>query len=236
MPKEIRASYKVIEWLMFQMASVGPMLGQAQHFRRYAPEKLQYAIDRYTNEAHRIYGWSKNVSPKCLIWQVNTQSLTWLPIRGSDFTSCKGKLAGRDLSSSSNGRPGRVRLLCALAARKSPCLKARWLTRSVVTLPGHGSAIWGGGAHESFSEAGRLLLVKTGGLAASLRLAGYREPASPPLPIRLHFQSLRPLLRGCGEPKSLFLYRSLSVQLVRAGNTNTMSRHIIFARTKEGEV
>jgi GSH-dependent disulfide-bond oxidoreductase len=56
MPKEIRASYNVIEWLMFQMASVGPMLGQAHHFRRYAPEKLQYAIDQYTNEAHRIYG------------------------------------------------------------------------------------------------------------------------------------------------------------------------------------
>lgn len=56
MPKEVRASYKVIEWLMFQMASVGPMLGQAHHFRRYAPEKLAYAIDRYTNEARRIYG------------------------------------------------------------------------------------------------------------------------------------------------------------------------------------
>ena len=56
MPGEIRARYKVLEWLMFQMASVGPMLGQAHHFRRYAPEKLQYAIDRYTNEAHRIYG------------------------------------------------------------------------------------------------------------------------------------------------------------------------------------
>src|SRR5271169_985707 len=56
MLKQVRASYKVIEWLMFQMASVGPMLGQAHHFRRYAPEKLQYAIDRYTNEARRIYG------------------------------------------------------------------------------------------------------------------------------------------------------------------------------------
>jgi GST-like protein len=56
MSKEIRASYKGIEWLMFQMASVGPMLGQARHFRRYAPDKIEYAIDRYTNEAHRIYG------------------------------------------------------------------------------------------------------------------------------------------------------------------------------------
>ena len=46
----------VMQWLMFQMGSVGPMLGQAHHFRGYAPEKLQYAIDRYTNEASRIYG------------------------------------------------------------------------------------------------------------------------------------------------------------------------------------
>ncbi len=55
MPSDVRGRYKVIEWLMFQMASVGPMLGQAHHFRRYAPEQLQYAIDRYTNEARRIY-------------------------------------------------------------------------------------------------------------------------------------------------------------------------------------
>jgi GST-like protein len=56
MPHDTRRRYEVVEWLMFQMASVGPMLGQAHHFRRYAPEKLQYAIDRYTNEAKRIYG------------------------------------------------------------------------------------------------------------------------------------------------------------------------------------
>jgi GST-like protein len=55
MPKEARGRYNVLEWLMFQMASVGPMLGQAHHFRRYAPEQIQYAIDRYTNEAKRIY-------------------------------------------------------------------------------------------------------------------------------------------------------------------------------------
>ena len=55
MPTETRGKYEVVEWLMFQMASVGPMLGQAHHFRLYAPEKLQYAIDRYTNEARRIY-------------------------------------------------------------------------------------------------------------------------------------------------------------------------------------
>jgi len=55
MPTDTRGKFETIQWLMFQMASVGPMLGQAHHFRRYAPEKLEYAIDRYTNEAKRIY-------------------------------------------------------------------------------------------------------------------------------------------------------------------------------------
>jgi GST-like protein len=41
---------------MWQMGGLGPMLGQAHHFRSYAPEKIAYAIDRYTNEAHRLYG------------------------------------------------------------------------------------------------------------------------------------------------------------------------------------
>ena len=55
MPSDTRGKYNVIQWLMFQMASVGPMLGQAHHFRVYAPEKLEYAMNRYTNEAKRIY-------------------------------------------------------------------------------------------------------------------------------------------------------------------------------------
>ena len=50
------ARYAAIQWLMFQMAGVGPMSGQAHHFRVFAPEKYPYAIDRYTNEAKRIYG------------------------------------------------------------------------------------------------------------------------------------------------------------------------------------
>jgi GST-like protein len=56
MPATDRAKYKVLEWLMFQMSGVGPMLGQNHHFRLYAPEKIPYAIDRYTNEARRLYG------------------------------------------------------------------------------------------------------------------------------------------------------------------------------------
>jgi GST-like protein len=54
-PSETRARYRVIEWLMFQMANVGPMLGQAGHFRNAAPEKIPYAIERYTNESRRLF-------------------------------------------------------------------------------------------------------------------------------------------------------------------------------------
>jgi GST-like protein len=56
LPSSTRAKYEVLQWLMFQMGGVGPMLGQAHHFRLYAPEKLPYAVDRYTHEAHRLYG------------------------------------------------------------------------------------------------------------------------------------------------------------------------------------
>ncbi len=56
MPSETRARYDVIQWLMFQMGGVGPMLGQVHHFRAYAPEQVPYAINRYTNEAKRLYG------------------------------------------------------------------------------------------------------------------------------------------------------------------------------------
>lgn len=56
LPKSDRAKFKVLEWLMFQMGGVGPMLGQAHHFRIYAPEKIEYAVNRYTNEARRLYG------------------------------------------------------------------------------------------------------------------------------------------------------------------------------------
>jgi GST-like protein len=55
MPSEMRARYLVIQWMMFQMASVGPMMGQAGHFRNAAPEKIPYAIDRYTNESRRLF-------------------------------------------------------------------------------------------------------------------------------------------------------------------------------------
>ena len=54
--KTDRERYNVLQWLMFQMGGLGPMLGQCHHFRIYAPEKIEYAINRYTNEAKRLYG------------------------------------------------------------------------------------------------------------------------------------------------------------------------------------
>jgi GST-like protein len=53
--KTARERIAVNEWLMWQMGGVGPMFGQLNHFRNYAPEKLPYAITRYSNEAHRLY-------------------------------------------------------------------------------------------------------------------------------------------------------------------------------------
>ena len=69
-----REKFTVLQWLMFQMGGVGPMLGQAHHFRIYAPEKIEYAVNRYTNEAKRLYG-------------VIDQQLAKTPyIAGSDYT------------------------------------------------------------------------------------------------------------------------------------------------------
>jgi GSH-dependent disulfide-bond oxidoreductase len=56
MPQSVRDKYEMLQWLMFQVGGVGPMLGQAHHFRIYAPEKIPYAVDRYSNEAKRLYG------------------------------------------------------------------------------------------------------------------------------------------------------------------------------------
>lgn len=55
-PQPPRERYEVTQWLMFQMANVGPMFGQCGHFRGYAPEQITYAIDRYFNETLRLYG------------------------------------------------------------------------------------------------------------------------------------------------------------------------------------
>jgi GSH-dependent disulfide-bond oxidoreductase len=55
-PKDERGRVEVEQWLFWQMANQGPKAGEANHFRNYAAEKLPYAIDRFANEMHRIYG------------------------------------------------------------------------------------------------------------------------------------------------------------------------------------
>ena len=76
-PTDARARIACLEWLNWQMGGLGPMLGQAHHFRIYAPEQVPYGIERYTTEANRLY----RVIDKRLsrfIWRVmNTTSPTW---------------------------------------------------------------------------------------------------------------------------------------------------------------
>jgi GSH-dependent disulfide-bond oxidoreductase len=55
-PTGMRARTATLEWLFWQMAGLGPMAGQNHHFVQYAPERIQYAMDRYVNETNRLYG------------------------------------------------------------------------------------------------------------------------------------------------------------------------------------
>ncbi len=55
LPREGEARYRCLQWTMFQMGGIGPMFGQYNHFANYAPEKLPYAIERYTNEVARLH-------------------------------------------------------------------------------------------------------------------------------------------------------------------------------------
>ncbi len=56
LPSSARGKYEALQWLMFQMGGVGPMIGQAHHFLRAAPEKVPYGIERYSKETRRLYG------------------------------------------------------------------------------------------------------------------------------------------------------------------------------------
>ena len=84
LPKDLRKRWQVMQWTMFQMGHIGPMLGQAHHFLGYAPEKIEYAMNRYKNEANRLYGVvDRQVARKRSIWRAtSTPSPTWRPCRG----------------------------------------------------------------------------------------------------------------------------------------------------------
>jgi GSH-dependent disulfide-bond oxidoreductase len=55
LPHNLKARYTALQWLIFQVGGVGPMFGQAHHFRRYMPEKIECVVERYSNEAGRLY-------------------------------------------------------------------------------------------------------------------------------------------------------------------------------------
>ena len=133
LPEDLAARYEVLQWLMFQMGGVGPMLGQAHHFRLYAPEKIPYAIDRYTNEARRLYGvMDKRIAKKRYIGGdeygiADMAVFPWLRswknqgIDWNDFPNLKGwfdEIAAR---------PAVVRGVEVLAAQRKPFMgdKAR---------------------------------------------------------------------------------------------------------------
>lgn len=56
LPTDLRGRAEVVQWLFWQMSGLGPMAGQIGHFNVHAPEKVPYAIERYTRETHRLYG------------------------------------------------------------------------------------------------------------------------------------------------------------------------------------
>mgnify|MGYP000102450042 FL=1 len=60
LPNDGHGRYRTMEWVMWQMGNLGPMLGQAHHFRQYAPDRVEYAYQRYTNEANRLYRVMEN--------------------------------------------------------------------------------------------------------------------------------------------------------------------------------
>jgi GSH-dependent disulfide-bond oxidoreductase len=71
-PADLRGRTTVLQWLFWQMAGLGPMAGQNGHFNVYAPEKIPYAMDRYTRETARLYG----------VLDMNIRLPTWRVIRG----------------------------------------------------------------------------------------------------------------------------------------------------------
>ena len=56
LPQDVRGKYEVLQWVYWQMGGLGPMSGQANHFRAYAANPIEYAINRYTDEVNRLYG------------------------------------------------------------------------------------------------------------------------------------------------------------------------------------
>ncbi len=89
LPKEGEPRYRVLEWLMWQMGGIGPMLGQAHHFLHFNKGKAPYAEERYGKEAQRLYGCSTADWKAAASSPTTTRSPTWRSGRG--FRASSGR-------------------------------------------------------------------------------------------------------------------------------------------------
>ena len=88
MPKDKAGHWNAMQWLMWQMGGVGPMIGQVHHFLRNAKGKAPYAEERYSKEAHRLYGvLDKRLARGASTWQATIRSPIWRRGRGSRASS-----------------------------------------------------------------------------------------------------------------------------------------------------
>jgi len=101
---------EVLQWLFWQVGGLGPMAGQNGHFNVYAPEKVPYAIERYTKETNRLYGvMNKRLADRDFLAAI-TRSPIWLHIPGSSPTNPTAKTSPTSRVSSAGSRqspPGR---------------------------------------------------------------------------------------------------------------------------------
>ena len=97
LPTEVRTRSRAIQWLMFQMAGIGPMLGQANHFATQAPERIPYATNATSTSPYACSRCSTAASASTTSSPASTPSPTWRPTRG---WSAPGRCSSRCRSSS----------------------------------------------------------------------------------------------------------------------------------------
>jgi GST-like protein len=116
MHAEPRRRYHVIQWLMFQMGGIGPMLGQAHHFRRYAKERIPYAIERYAGEATRLYRVLDRRLGEAEFLAAIIQSPIWRFILGCGRTNGRARILP----------PGRICSVGTMQSAPAPRCSAVW--------------------------------------------------------------------------------------------------------------
>ncbi|MEZ5741083.1 MAG: glutathione binding-like protein [Burkholderiaceae bacterium] len=127
LPKSDRERFKMLEWLMWQMGGFGPMLGQAHHFRHYAPDKIEYAQTRYTNESMRLYRVLNTQLEKTRAFVSGRQYtiadmaiFPWCRLHEKHGVDLEAYPAVKRWFDAVNARPAVKRALAILADRRQP--------------------------------------------------------------------------------------------------------------------